>query len=71
MVSAWQEPPSVIPAEWPVERTAGARTERKRPTELASIHHKSDASSLGLGDDYLGSDCVSRYCPGACCAGAG
>src|SRR5215813_12991420 len=24
-----------------------------------------------LGDDYLRSDCVSRYCPGACCAGAG
>ena len=40
MVSAWLEPPSVIPAEWPVERTAGARSERN--TELASV---TDASS--------------------------
>ena len=29
MVSAWPEPPSAIPAEWPAERTAGARTKRK------------------------------------------
>jgi hypothetical protein len=27
--------------------------------------------SCALGDDYLGSDRVSRYCPDACCAGAG
>jgi hypothetical protein len=26
MVSAWPEPPFVIPAEWPAERTAGAPT---------------------------------------------
>ena len=30
MVSAWPEPPSVIPAEWPAERTAGGRTKRNR-----------------------------------------
>jgi len=28
MVSASPEPPSVIPAEWPAERTAGVRTKR-------------------------------------------
>ena len=28
MVSAWQEPPSVIPAEWPAEPTAVARCRR-------------------------------------------
>jgi len=44
MVSASPEPPSVIPAEWPAEPTAGASSERKRPTELASDHHISDAS---------------------------
>jgi len=32
VASAWPEPPSAIPAE----PTAGAITERKRPTELAS-----------------------------------
>src|SRR6516165_7936502 len=36
MVSAWPEPPSVIPAEWPVERTAGARTKRNE-TGVRSI----------------------------------
>src|SRR5262249_45627537 len=39
MVSAWPEPPSVIPAEWPAERTAGAITE----SDWRPIHHKSDA----------------------------
>jgi hypothetical protein len=61
MVSASPEPPSVIPAEWPAEPTAGASSERKCARELASIHH--EASSLGSDNDYLGSDCVSRYCP--------
>jgi hypothetical protein len=37
-VSAWPEPPSVIPAEWPVGPTAEGISERN--TELASIHHK-------------------------------
>jgi hypothetical protein len=41
LATAWPEPPSVIPAE----PSAGAITERKRAAELASIHHKSDASS--------------------------
>src|SRR6516225_8624781 len=36
MVSASPEPPSVIPAEWPAGATAGASSERKHPTELAS-----------------------------------
>ena len=47
MVSAWPEPPSVIPAELSAGATAGAITERKGATEPASIHHKSDASSVG------------------------
>jgi hypothetical protein len=39
VVSAWPEPPSARPAA-----PSADRTERKRATELASIHHKSDAS---------------------------
>ena len=42
MVSASPEPPSVMPAEWPAEPTAGASSEHKRPTELAS-----DPSHIG------------------------
>src|SRR5262249_12285532 len=42
MVSAWPEPPSVIPSQWSAEATAGASSERKRPTELAS-----DPSHIG------------------------
>jgi len=38
MVSASPEPPSVIPAEWPVEHTAGVRTKRNgtgvRPSQI-------------------------------------
>ena len=43
MVSAWPEPPSVIPAEPSAGATAGANSERKRPT-LASDPSQSDAS---------------------------
>jgi hypothetical protein len=71
MVSASPEPLSVIPAEWPAEPTAGASSERKCARELASVHHKSEAVPLALGDDYLGSDCVSRYCLSACCSCSG
>src|SRR6516165_5318321 len=40
MVSAWPEPPSARPAE----PSAGASSERKRATELASDPSQSDAS---------------------------
>jgi hypothetical protein len=39
MVSAWPEAPFVIPAEWPVGRTAGARSERKHPRNWRPTHH--------------------------------
>jgi hypothetical protein len=97
MVSASPEPPSVIPAEWPAEPTAGARCHSNESLGLErrcyTVAHlglsrlRPRASPRGLldlalgapwlhckpvlGDDYLGSNCVSRYCPGACCAGAG
>ena len=69
MVSASPEPPSVIPAEWPAEPTAGVRTKRNG-TGVRSITNRTPVP-LALGDDYLGSDRVSRYCSGACCVGAG
>ena len=47
MVSAWPEPPSVIPAEWSAEATAEASTERKCATKLAFDPSQSNASSRG------------------------
>jgi hypothetical protein len=51
MVSAWPEPPSARPAE------PSAGTERKRATELASIHRKSDGQFL-----FLGAHCYTLRC---------
>ena len=42
MVCAWPEPPSVIPAEWPAEHTAGARTKRNG-TGVRSNHNRTPA----------------------------
>jgi len=36
MVSAWPEPPSVIPAEWSAGATAGAITEHHRLKQLST-----------------------------------
>src|SRR6516164_1421120 len=44
MVSAWPELPSARPAEPSAGATAGASSERKRATELASDPSQSDAS---------------------------
>jgi hypothetical protein len=43
LVSAWPEPPSVIPAEWPAEHTAGARTKRNG-TGVRSNHNQTPVS---------------------------
>jgi hypothetical protein len=63
-VSAWPEPPSAIPAE----PTAGV-TERNR-TGVRSIAIGRQLPAA-LDDDYLRSDYVSGYCPGAGCSCSG
>jgi hypothetical protein len=48
MVSAWQEPPSVIPAEWSAEATAVGRCRRHSNQSLGLERRCHTVAYLGL-----------------------
>jgi hypothetical protein len=62
--SRWAGAPGPPPPSFPSMAATGNSVS---PVYLL-LSHPTDGA---LGDDYLGSDWVSGYCPSVCCAGAG